>query len=103
MPNLPSSNPKQFIQGAPALHVPDVKATATFYRDVLGFNWDFGDDDYSVVWRGKPGVHFVKGGQEPTRGYLFPLGGEGRPRGANRQGRRVASPGARAAARPDRR
>ncbi len=49
MPNLPSSNPKQFIQGAPALHVPDVKATATFYRDVLGFNWDFGDDDYSIL------------------------------------------------------
>jgi hypothetical protein len=28
MPNHPTSNPAQFIQGAPALHVPDVKATA---------------------------------------------------------------------------
>ena len=36
MPNLPSANPTQFIQGAAALHVLDVKATATFYRDVLG-------------------------------------------------------------------
>ena len=44
MPNLPSANPTQFIQGAAALHVLDVKATATFYRDVLGFNWDFGGD-----------------------------------------------------------
>ena len=43
MPALPSSDPKQFVQGAPVLHVPDVKATATFYRDVLGFTWDFGD------------------------------------------------------------
>jgi hypothetical protein len=35
MPALPSSNPKQFVQGAPVLHVPDVAATARFYRDVL--------------------------------------------------------------------
>ena len=36
MPNRPSANPTQFIQSAAALHVLDVKATATFYRDVLG-------------------------------------------------------------------
>ena len=71
MPNLPSSNPRQFIQGAPALHVPDVKATATFYRDVLGFNWDFGDDDYSVVWRDNSAIHFVKGNERPTGVHLF--------------------------------
>jgi catechol-2,3-dioxygenase len=39
MPALPSSNPEQFVQGAPVLHVQDVKATAAFYRDVLGFTW----------------------------------------------------------------
>jgi catechol-2,3-dioxygenase len=44
MPALPSSNPAQFVQGAPVLHVHDVKATAAFYRDVLGFTWDFGDE-----------------------------------------------------------
>ena len=33
MPNLPSANPDQFIQGAPVLHVLDVEATATYYRD----------------------------------------------------------------------
>jgi hypothetical protein len=49
MPNRPTSNPAQFIQRAPALHVPDVKATAKYYRDVLGFQWDYGDDDYAVV------------------------------------------------------
>ena len=37
MPALPSSNPAQFVQGAPVLHVQDVKGTATFYRDILGF------------------------------------------------------------------
>jgi len=71
MPNLPSANPTQFIQGAAALHVPDVKATATFYRDVLGFNWDFGGDDYSVVWRDNSAIHFVKGEGSPTGVHLF--------------------------------
>ena len=37
MPELPSSDPRQFIQGAPVLHVKDVMGTAAFYRDVLGF------------------------------------------------------------------
>ena len=37
MPERPSSNPRQFVQGAPVLHVPDVGGTAAFYRDVLGF------------------------------------------------------------------
>lgn len=60
MPNLPSSNPKQFVQGAPVLHVSDVVATATFYRDVLGFKWDFGDQSYAVVWRDNSAIHFVK-------------------------------------------
>ena len=71
MPNLPSANPTQFIQCAAALHVPDVKATATFYRDVLGFNWDFGGDDYSVVWRDNSAIHFVKGDRRPTGVHLF--------------------------------
>jgi hypothetical protein len=37
MPSSPTSNPRQFVQGAPVLDVPDVEATAEFYRDVLGF------------------------------------------------------------------
>ena len=60
MPALPSSDPKQFVQGAPVLHVPDVKASATFYRDVLGFTWDFGDETYAVVWRDNSAIHFVR-------------------------------------------
>jgi predicted enzyme related to lactoylglutathione lyase len=51
MPARPSSDSKQFVQGVPVLHVPDVPATAAFYRDVLGFTWDFGDETYAVVWR----------------------------------------------------
>jgi catechol 2,3-dioxygenase-like lactoylglutathione lyase family enzyme len=60
MPALPSSDPEQFVQGAPVLHVPDVSATVAFYRDVLGFTCDFGDDTYAVVWRDNSAIHFVR-------------------------------------------
>ena len=71
MPNRPTSNPAQFIQGAPALYVPDVKATANYYRDVLGFQWDYGDDDYAVVWRDNSAIHFVRGDRNPSGVHLF--------------------------------
>jgi predicted enzyme related to lactoylglutathione lyase len=72
MPDRPTSDPKQFIQGAPVLHVADVRATAAYYRDVLGFRWDFGDDEYSVVWRDNSAIHFVRGDQRlPTGVHLF--------------------------------
>ena len=71
MPNLPVSNPSQFIQGAPVLQVPDVAATATFYRDVLGFTWDFSSDDYAVVWRDNSAIHLAKGDGRPTGVHLF--------------------------------
>ncbi len=71
MPALPSSNPKQFVQGAPVLHVPDVNASATFYRDVLGFTWDFGDERYAVVWRDNSAIHFVRDEGTPKGIHLF--------------------------------
>jgi len=71
MPELPSSSPKQFVQGAPVLHVPDVVGTAQFYRDVLGFKWDFGDETYAVVWRDNSAIHFVRGDTIPTGFHLF--------------------------------
>ena len=71
MPELPSSNPRQFIQGAPVLHVQDVARTAAFYRDVLGFTWDFGDETYAVVWRDNSAVHFVKDATSPRGIHLF--------------------------------
>lgn len=71
MPELPSSNPKQFVQGAPVLHVSDVIATAAFYRDVLGFMWDFGDEAYAVVWRDNSAIHFVKDDANPKGIHLF--------------------------------
>jgi predicted enzyme related to lactoylglutathione lyase len=71
MPELPSSNPRQFIQGAPVLHVPDVMGTAAYYRDVLGFTWDFGDDTYAVVWRDNSAIHFVKDNMIPSGIHLF--------------------------------
>src|SRR6185436_902427 len=71
MPALPSSNPTQFVQGAPVLHVPDVTATAAFYRDVLGFTWDFGDETYAVVWRDNSAIHFVRDKASPEGVHLF--------------------------------
>jgi predicted enzyme related to lactoylglutathione lyase len=71
MPALPSSNPKQFVQGAPVLHVPDVLATAAFYRDLLGFIWDFGDETYAVVWRDNSAIHFVRDESGPRGVHLF--------------------------------
>lgn len=71
MPALPSSNPAQFVQGAPVLHVPDVPATAAFYRDRLGFAWDFGDETYAVVWRDNSAIHFVKDTDGPRGVHLF--------------------------------
>ena len=71
MPALPSSSPKQFVQGAPVLHVPDVTATAAFYRDVLGFTCDFGDDRYAVVWRDNAAIHFVRDQGPPHGVHLF--------------------------------
>ena len=71
MPAMPTSDPKQFIQGAAVLHVPDVLATAAFYRDMLGFNCDFGNEAYAVVWRDNSAIHFVKD-QAPLDGiHLF--------------------------------
>ena len=71
MPALPSSDPAQFVQGAPVLHVANVQTTAAFYRDVLGFTWDFGDETYAVVWRDNSAIHFVKDGGRPTGVHLF--------------------------------
>ena len=71
MPAIPSSNPRQFVQGAPVLHVPDVSAAAAFYRDVLGFTWDFGDDTYAVVWRDNSSIHFVRDEAGPRGVHLF--------------------------------
>src|ERR1044072_7257916 len=71
MPDRPTSNPKQFIQGAPVLHVPDVQGTARYYRDVLGFVFDFGDDNYAVVWRDNSAVHLVKDESTPSGVHLF--------------------------------
>src|SRR6202790_3829605 len=71
MPALPSSNPAQFVQCAPVLHVASVQATAAFYRDVLGFTWDFGDETYAVVWRDNSAIHFVRDDGRPTGVHLF--------------------------------
>ncbi len=71
MPDQPTSNPKQFIQGAPVLQVPDVEVTAAYYRDVLGFNCDYVDSGYGVVWRDNSAIHFVPGESVATGVHLF--------------------------------
>jgi predicted enzyme related to lactoylglutathione lyase len=73
MPDVPTNNPKQFWQGAPLLMVPDVRATADFYRNVLGFKSDPGADtpEYSVVWRDNAAVHLAQGEDAPTGVRIF--------------------------------
>jgi uncharacterized glyoxalase superfamily protein PhnB len=71
MPALPTSDPPQFVQGAPVLHVADVAAAAAFYRDVLGFTCDFGDETYAVVWRDNSAIHFVRDSGQPSGVHLF--------------------------------
>jgi uncharacterized glyoxalase superfamily protein PhnB len=71
LPGYPSSNPSQFIQGAPVLHVPDVQAASRYYRDVLGFTSDFGDSDYAVVWRDNSAIHFIRSDVAPCGVHLF--------------------------------
>ena len=73
MPDLPTSNPEQFYQAAPVLTVPDVPATAAFYRKFLGFKSDPGADapDYTVVWRDNAALHFAKGEHAPMGVRLF--------------------------------
>lgn len=46
MPALPSSNPKQFVQGAPVLHVPDQPYGIREFgvRDINGVGIVFGQD-----------------------------------------------------------
>ena len=73
MPDIPASNPEQFFQGAPLLLVPDVRATAGFYRSVLGFKSDPGVDtpQYSVVWRDNAALHLAQGEHAPTGVRIF--------------------------------
>jgi predicted lactoylglutathione lyase/catechol 2,3-dioxygenase-like lactoylglutathione lyase family enzyme len=73
MPDAPTNNPAQFYQSAPLLLVPDVTATAGFYRKLLGFKTDPGVEtpDYSVVWRDNAAVHFAKGAHAPTGVRIF--------------------------------
>jgi predicted enzyme related to lactoylglutathione lyase len=73
MPDMPTSNPEQFYQGAPLLLVADVAATAAFYRRILGFKSDPGTEtpDYCVVWRDNAAVHLAKGEHPPTGVRIF--------------------------------
>jgi catechol 2,3-dioxygenase-like lactoylglutathione lyase family enzyme len=73
MPDLPTGNPEQFYQGAPVLSVPDVAATAVFYRTMLGFRSDAGAEspDYTVVWRDNAAVHLARGDRAPTGVRIF--------------------------------
>ena len=73
MPDLPTSNPAQFYQGAPVLQVPDVAATAAFYERVLGFKSDLeaATPAYTVVWRDNAAVHLAQGEQAPAGVKLF--------------------------------
>jgi predicted enzyme related to lactoylglutathione lyase len=46
-------------------------ATVAFYRDVLGFTCDFGDERYAVVWRDNAAIHFVRDDERARGVHLF--------------------------------
>jgi predicted enzyme related to lactoylglutathione lyase len=73
VPNVPTSSPEQFYQGAPVLLVPDVLATAEFYRSALGFTADpdATSPEYTVVWRDNAAIHLTKGARVPEGVRLF--------------------------------
>ena len=71
MPDFPTSNPEQFYQGAPVLLVPDVPATADFYRRMLGFRSGTETPEYTVVWRDNAALHFAKGEHAPVGVRIF--------------------------------
>jgi catechol 2,3-dioxygenase-like lactoylglutathione lyase family enzyme len=73
MPDHPTGDPEQFYQGAPLLLVPDVLATADYYRKVLGFRSDpeGSSPQYSVVWRDNASVHLAPGERAPTGVRIF--------------------------------
>src|SRR2546428_5427582 len=81
MPNVPTSTPEQFYQGAPLLLVPDVPTTAAFYRRILGFKTDPGTatPEYTVVWRGNAAGLLGQGGGGPAGGRVFFFGEGGKP------------------------
>ena len=67
MPNKPESDARQVIQGAPIIQVGNPQQTAEYYRDVLSFDFDFGSEFYTVVWRDNAAIHFVRS-EEPASG-----------------------------------
>jgi predicted enzyme related to lactoylglutathione lyase len=73
MPDLPTSNPKQFYQAAPLLTVRDVVRISRYYVDVLGFRADADavTPQYGVVWRDNAAVHFALGEAEPRGVRIF--------------------------------
>jgi predicted enzyme related to lactoylglutathione lyase len=73
MPNVPTSDPAQFVQGAPILEVPDVRATAEFYHTALGFTSDAGTEsaDYTVLWRDNAAIHLARGNRVPEGVRVF--------------------------------
>ncbi len=71
MPEPPKSDVKQVIQGAPIIQVQDPRVTAEYYRDVLGFEYDYGSDRYCVVWRDNAALHFVRSDDPATGVRLF--------------------------------
>ena len=53
------------------LHVRDVLAVANYFRDVLGFRCDFGDQNYAVVWRDNSAIHLMVADADPSGVHLF--------------------------------
>lgn len=71
MPDRPTSHPEQFVQCAAVLQVTDVLETTNYYRDMLGFNCDYVNAEYGIVWRDNSAIHFARSAESPTGVRLF--------------------------------
>ena len=76
MPKYPRSYPevKQVIQGASVIQVKDPEQTARYYRDKLGFEYDFGSETLLRCLEGQRGRSLYE--KRPARLWCrnFPLG-----------------------------
>jgi hypothetical protein len=71
VPRKPSSEPAQFLQGAPVLEVVSVELTVEFFVHSLGFLCDFQSSEYGVVWRDNVALHFIRSNDIPRPIRMF--------------------------------
>lgn len=70
---MSKSTPSIHLEGiTPILNVRDMKASRSFYVDILGFEEDdWGTDEFTSVRRDKTGIYLCKGAQGKSGTWLW--------------------------------